>query len=108
MTGHLKRAARWLAVAAVVLVVVFWRFGVQHWLTVHTGSSNTPGSPPNYNFFSGVGSDISELTLVGALIGGWRKTNCHQPGCWRIGRHHVDGTPWCDHHHQDARAKGAP
>jgi len=107
MIGHLKRAA-WLAgLLGVVLLVVFWRFGVQHWLTVHTGSSNTAGTPPNYNFFSGSGSDISELAIVGAVLGAYRKSNCHQPGCWRIGRHHVDGTPWCDRHHGGARgAKG--
>ena len=60
-------------------------------------------SGPQYGFWSGVGSDISELAVVGAVLGAYRRHNCHRPGCWRIGRHVVDGTPWCDHHHQDAR-----
>lgn len=103
--GWLKRAAKWAPVIGLVLLAVFWRLGVQHWLTVHTGSENTPGSPPNYNFFSGSGSDISELAIVGAVVGGYRKHNCHQSRCWRIGRHVVDGTPWCDRHHEAARTE---
>ena len=39
----------------------------------------------------------------------WRgsKHNCHDKGCWRIGRHTVDGTPWCDRHHHKARNANA-
>ena len=103
----MKRAVKWLPVIALVLLAVFWRLGVQHWLAVHTGSVNMPGSPPNYNFFSGAGSDISELAIVGAVAGGYRKHNCHEPGCWRIGRHVVNGTPFCDRHHERARGAGA-
>ena len=33
-----------------------------------------------------------------------RKHNCHERRCWRVGRHAVDGTPWCNRHHQAARA----
>lgn len=107
MSRWLKLAVKWLPVVALVPAVAFWRLGVQHWLTVHTGSENTPGSPPSYNFFSGSGSDISELAIVGAVIGGYRKHNCHAQGCWRIGRHVVDGTPWCNLHHQAARNTGS-
>lgn len=103
--ARLKRAAKWLPIVALALVIVFWRYGVQHWLTVHTGSSNTPGTPPNYNFFSGAGSDLSELAIVGAVLGAYRKHNCHADGCWRIGRHVVTGTPWCDRHHEQARTE---
>lgn len=103
MSRRLKRAAKWAPVVALVLLAVFWRLGVQRWLTVHTGSENTPGSPPNYNFFSGSGSDISELTLLGLAVGAWHHVNCHEPGCWRIGKHKVEGTPWCNRHHQAAR-----
>lgn len=55
-------------------------------------------------FFSGPGSDFGELAILGGVLGAWHKVNCHQGGCWRIGRHHVDGTPWCNHHHHAARA----
>jgi hypothetical protein len=64
---------------------------IQHWLTVHTGSSNTAGTPPNYNFYSGAGSDIAELAIVGGLVSVYRKHNCHVHGCWRIGRHQTAG-----------------
>lgn len=70
---------------------------IAHWL----GMDNESG--PIYAFWSGFGSDISELAIVGAVLGGYRKHNCHSKGCWRIGRHVVDGTPWCDRHHQAAR-----
>ena len=80
-----------------------WWHAVQHWLAVHTGSSNEPGSPPNYNFWSGVGSDIGELTIVAGLLAIYRKHVCHEDGCWRISRHVVNGSPWCNKHHGKAR-----
>jgi hypothetical protein len=90
-----------LPVAAVIIVAVFWRLGLQHWLAIHTGTDNEPG--PYYGFWSGFGSDLGEATLLAALLGALHKHNCHTKGCWRIGRHVVDGTPWCNHHHQAAR-----
>jgi hypothetical protein len=59
-----------------------------HWLAYMTGSLNTAGAPPNYNFWSGFGGD---LAIIGALL--WapvvllRKHNCEVHRCWRIGRH---------------------
>lgn len=71
-----------------------------HWL----GMDNLSG--PVYGFWSGFGSDIGQVTLLGAVLGMWRRHNCHQRRCWRVGRHQVDGTPWCDRHHLDARGEG--
>ena len=76
-----------------------------HWLAVHTGSSNTPGTPPNYNFWSGFGSDLGEVTLLGAILGTYYKHNCHARRCWRISKHVVNGTPWCNRHHESARGE---
>lgn len=112
MSRHLISGT--IAVAAgVVLVIIFWRHGpqgdagLQHWLAVHTGTLNEPG--PYYGFWSGFGSDIGEISIVGGMVtivlGLLHKTNCHHAGCWRIGRHHVDGTPWCNRHHEDARQR---
>jgi hypothetical protein len=56
-----------------------------------------------YNVWSGFGSDVGQVTLLGALAGAYRKHNCHERRCWRIGRHVVDGSPWCDKHHESAR-----
>ena len=40
-----------------------------------------------YNFWSGFGSDIGEVVLIGAILGAFKKVNCHTPGCWRFGSH---------------------
>lgn len=72
------------------------------WLYHFLGLS---GSGPYYAFWSAAGSDISELAIPVALYGLLRKHNCHSKGCWRIGRHMVGGTPWCDRHHRAARSE---
>jgi hypothetical protein len=74
-----------------------------HWLAVHTGTVNEGG--PYYGFWSGFGSDLGELALLGAIGGMYHKHTCHSRGCWRIGRHIVDGTPWCNRHHEHARSR---
>lgn len=63
-----------------------------HWLGLDV--------PPSgwYDFYSGIGSDLGELTIV-AVIG--HHLNCHAAGCWRPARHHMSG--YCRRH-----AKGAP
>ena len=71
-----------------------------HWLWVHAG---IPGTGPWYAFWSGLGSDLGEVTLIGAVLGMYFKHTCHDKGCWRIGRHTVNGTPWCNRHHHAAR-----
>ena len=40
---------------------------------------------------------------------GVRKVNCHTKGCWRIGHHVLEGTPYilCRHHHPGVPTKGA-
>ena len=82
---------------------------VQHWLAYVTGSENTSGAPPNYNFWSGFGSDLSEIAIAGALFGVVRKYNCHVKRCWRIGRHPVDGTTFvvCRRHHPEDKPTAA-
>jgi hypothetical protein len=77
-----------------------------HWLAIHTGTVNEGG--PYYGFWSGFGSDLGEIALIGAVLGMVRRHKCHQARCWRIGRHTVDGTPWCDRHHEAARGNGWP
>jgi hypothetical protein len=71
-----------------------------HWLE-HFLGMDMSGDP--YGFWSGFGSDLSELAIFGALLAMVRKHNCHVHGCWRIGRFPVDGTTWtvCRRHHPD-------
>jgi hypothetical protein len=78
-----------------------WMEPLLHWLAVHTGTVNEGG--PFYGFWSGIGSDIGEVAILGGVISLYRKHSCHTSGCWRIGKHTVDGTPWCSRHHQGAR-----
>jgi hypothetical protein len=61
-------------------------------------------SGKGYAFWSGVGSDLGELAIVGWLAGLIRQKNCHVDRCWRLGRHAVSGTPHtvCRKHHPDA------
>ena len=100
-----------LLVVGIALLAAF--FGVvRHWLALHTGTLH--GGPDlYYNFWSGFGSDLGEATLISAVgIGvytGVRKVNCHTKGCWRIGHHQLDGTPYilCRHHHPEVPTKGA-
>ena len=100
-----------LVAVGIVLLAIFFA-EVRHWLALHTGVLN--GGPDRYyNFWSGFGSDLGEATLISAVgIGvytGVRKVNCHTKGCWRIGHHALDGTPYilCRHHHPHVPSKGA-
>lgn len=55
-----------------------------NWFLHYTGTDNTSGHW--YGWWSGAGSDVAELALIGGL---WHHLNCHEPGCWRPGRHMV-------------------
>ena len=106
---------RWALLAIVVLLVgvalVIADFSsLQHWLAVHTGTVGESG--PYYGFWSGFGSDLGEVTLITTVgLGvytGVRRANCHTKGCWRIGHHPLEGTPYhlCAHHHPDVPEGG--
>ena len=73
-----------------------WFGPVLHWIGVEPRSPSTA-----YNFWSGFGSDIGEVAIVGGLVHMARAANCHVKGCWRVGRHPVDGTAFktCARHH---------
>ena len=84
-----------------------------HWLGLDDISGRA------YAFWSGIGSDFGQLTLIGLLIGAWNRHNCHAKGCWRIARQQVKGTTLvvCRKHHPDGKptpqdvldaAKGKP
>lgn len=81
--------------AAVAHQTHFWLHPISHFF----GFDNLSG--PFYGFWSGAGSDIQEVTLLGAVLVLARHTNCHVHRCWRLGRHHVEGTPYktCRRHH---------
>ena len=99
-------------VFAVLAGVVAWVLNApafNDWLRVHAGISDLSG--PYYGFWSGIGSDIAEFSLVGAALTGvyqlTRKFNCHQRRCWRVGTHEAAGGQFvlCSRHHPDYRGK---
>lgn len=73
-----------------------------NWLVTILGISDESGRW--YAFWSGFGSDLGELAVVGGLVSLYRKHNCHVRGCFRVGRHPVDGYIVCAKHHPE----GAP
>jgi len=86
-----------LAAAAAVLCALHGR-GLIHFLGIDTQASD------NYDFTSGIGPMLLTAAGMTTLVSGlWHGHNCHAPGCWRIGRHRIDGTPWCNRHHRQAR-----
>jgi hypothetical protein len=96
------------AAAGVALWVIHARL-VGHWVQVHTGTIDEPG--PYYGFWSGFGSDLTEFGIIGAIATAayqlFRKYNCHEPGCWRVGNHPAAGGQFslCYRHHPDYRGK---
>lgn len=57
------------------------------------GLDNASG--PWYLFWSGIFSDASIFTALGIFY--W-KHSCHQNGCYRVGKHNPNGTPYCSKH----------
>lgn len=100
---------KWLILAGVALTVAglalwmgFYPTDWQTWLGFSKVDYFTYGT--NYAFASGPGPMILTAAGMSTIIGGlWRTHNCHYDGCWNIGRHKINGTPWCNTHHEQAR-----
>lgn len=75
------------------------------WVTLGHFFGLDNGSGPNYLFWSGVGSDITEVAIIGALVTMYRRHNCGVKGCWRVGRRQVLGTDHvvCHRHHPSGK-----
>ena len=72
------------------------------WLAHFFGFDNGQGNAAHYLFWSGAGSDIAELAIVGGLVTIVRKHNCEVHRCWRLGRHvTAAGQNVCRRHHPD-------
>lgn len=69
------------------------------WLAHILGLDNASKMP--YLAWSGIGSDVGEFAIVGALFAHYKRHTCHVDGCWRIGLHPVEQTPFraCRRHH---------
>ena len=115
MTPH-----RWIFAAAAGLLAAAWGLALfvyfttpsWFWHPLATGAGTTCSATNHtgcgYAFWSGFGSDIGEVTIVGGLItivlGVWTKHNCHVHGCpwlsWHPDPEH--GHPVCKKHHPDS------
>ena len=63
-----------------------------------------------YDFYSGLfGVLVFGAGLLTSAYVTSRKHNCHEPGCWRIGRFPVEGTSWaaCRRHHPAPPRRGS-
>jgi hypothetical protein len=118
MSGMKKVLLVAVAVVGVIaaLIVVRQLVGGWFWHPLAEGANSTCSKTNHtgcgYGFWSGFGSDISEITLVGAVIAllgaFWRNHNCHVTGCWRLSwmPHPVHGHPVCRKHHPDGQGRG--
>ena len=72
---------------------------IWHWLVTVTGAKDEPGTW--YGFWSGFGGSVPDFLILGSVGGYLLHRNCHVSRCWRLGRHHVEGTPYvtCRKHH---------
>ena len=72
------------------------------WLAALLGLTDPSG--PAYLWWSGFGADLQIFAALAVFL---RRHNCHEPGCWRLGRHPIDGTPYvvCRRHHPDIPTK---
>jgi hypothetical protein len=72
------------------------------WVAHVLGLDNASGTA--YLLWSGVGSDLGELAIIGALFAHYKRHTCHVTDprfCWRPGIHPVAETGFrtCKRHH---------
>lgn len=95
----MKRFWIWAVVA--VLAAAVWSGFAHPWgwafaIGVHPYPG--PQTPWTYQLFSGFLPALTVVSLLGAVSSLWHLKNCHEDGCWRIGKHVVNGSPWCNRH----------
>ena len=73
-----------------------------NWLYIHTGLGNPSGA--YYAFWSGIEGDLTQLFILGGVLLLYRRHNCQVKGCYRIGRHPVEGTPYKTCHKHTTKA----
>lgn len=90
-----------------------WFMDFIHWVEWWTGADNPSG--PEYGFWSGFGSDLTEFTAIAGGFGlAYRHLNCRQKGCGRLGIHNLVDPDTGEHikvcrkhhpHHDDITAE---
>jgi hypothetical protein len=95
-----KKLVGAIAAAAATLLLLS---AIGYWRRGDLGPYFHPLGGTGCQFWSGIGSDIGEITLIGALIAVWSKHNCHVHRCWRLSWHPSEkygGHVVCRHHHE--------
>jgi hypothetical protein len=57
-----------------------------------------PGTPWTYQLESGFVPALTVLTLLSAVASLYHVHNCANETCWRLGKHRVNGSPYCNRH----------
>lgn len=77
---------------------------VATWCQHFFGFANGDGNGSHYLFFSGSGSDLTELTIIVAGVHIYYRFTCHEPMCFWPGHLMADRhTRSCWHHHPEGR-----
>jgi hypothetical protein len=97
-----KRVLTWFlrlspaVLAALLAYAALYRpWGLLFSLGVHPYPAGTPWT---YQLWSGFVPALTVLSLLGTLVSLYHLKNCHRDGCWRLGKHVVNGAPWCSVH----------
>lgn len=99
---------RWLTRTALItlVAVAVWSM-VTHWLGWRFAMGLWPVPPGTgwpYQLESGFLPALTVLSLATLVTGAWHLHNCHSGRCWRLGKHRINGTPWCTRHEAEGRA----
>ena len=66
----------------------------------------TPLWGNGYQFWSGIGSDFGEITLITAVIAWYIHNQCHVNTCHKIGKHPFKHYKLCAKHHPEVPTTG--
>lgn len=102
--GQLARSAVILAAVLGLAALGTWHGQAWRWACHALGFDYGAayGTFVPYDFWSGFGSDVGEVVIIGGLISVVRRWNCEVHGCWRLGRHQTAaGHRVCRVHHPD-------
>jgi len=97
---------RWLLVPAALLLAAAGTYMAAHPYGDRAAIGIWPvpqGTPWEYQLWSGFIPALTVLGLLGSVASLYHLRNCHKDSCWRIGKHRVNGTPWCNRHVGEAR-----
>lgn len=90
-----------LAAAAALFIVFVTPDWAWHPLGYCSGTASQVKNCKGYNFYSGIGANLQEVTLFVAIAIFWLKHNCYEHGCPWVGRvKGDDGHLRCKGHHR--------